>query len=78
MIDTCCARLKLKSKDWLVTRTDIVDAISKMTKIPVEQIGNVDGSKGIENLEINIKGRLYGQDPAVESVLEKSMLAVPV
>lgn len=71
LIDTCCARLKLKSKDWLVTRTDIVDAISKMTKIPVEQIGNVDGSKGIENLEINIKGRLYGQDPAVESVLEK-------
>ena len=71
LIDTCCARLKLKSKDWLVTRTDVVDAISKVTKIPVEQIGNVDGTKGIENLEINIKGRLYGQDPAVESVLEK-------
>ena len=71
LIDTCCARLKLKSKDWLVTRTDVVDAISKATKIPVEQIGNVDGTKGIENLEINIKGRLYGQDAAVESVLEK-------
>ena len=71
LIDTCCARLKLKSKDWLVTRTDVVDAISKVTKIPVEQIGNVDGTKGIENLEINIKARLYGQDSAVESVLEK-------
>ena len=71
LIDTCCARLKLKSKDWLVTRTDVVDAISKVTKIPVEQIGNVEGTKGIENLEINIKGRLYGQDTAVESVLEK-------
>jgi ATP-dependent Clp protease ATP-binding subunit ClpA len=71
LIDTCCARLKLKSKDWLVTRTDVVDAISKVTKIPAEQIGNVDGTKGIENLEINIKARLYGQDPAVESVLEK-------
>ena len=71
LIDSCCARLKLKSKDWLVTRTDIVDAISKMTKIPVEQIGNTEGTKGIDNLEINIKGKLYGQDSAVDSVLEK-------
>jgi ATP-dependent Clp protease ATP-binding subunit ClpA len=42
-----------------------------MTKIPVEQIGNTEGTKGIESLEINIKGKLYGQDAAVESVLEK-------
>lgn len=71
LIDSCCARLKLKSSNWIVTRTDIVDAISKMTKIPVEQIGNTEGTKGIDNLEINIKGKLYGQDQAVESVLEK-------
>ena len=71
LIDSCCARLKLKSENWIVTRTDIVDAISKMTKIPVEQIGNTEGTKGIDNLEINIKGKLYGQDAAVESVLEK-------
>ena len=71
LIDSCCARLKLKSDNWIVTRTDIVDAISKMTKIPVEQIGNTEGTKGIESLEINIKGKLYGQDAAVESVLEK-------
>jgi ATP-dependent Clp protease ATP-binding subunit ClpA len=71
LIDICCARHKINSADWTIVRNDIVSAISKMTKIPVEQIGNVDGTKGIENLEINIKGRLYGQDPAVESVLEK-------
>lgn len=71
LIDACCAKLKIKDKDWNVTKDDVVAAISRMTRIPVEQVGNTEGTKGIENLESNIKDRLYGQDSAVDSVLEK-------
>ena len=71
LIDICCARRKLAESDWTIVRSDIVDAVSKMTKIPVEQIGSTDNSKGIENLETKIKDRLFGQDNVVETVLEK-------
>ena len=68
LIDSTCARLKLSTAIWTVTRPDIIDSIAKMTKIPAEQIGN---TKAIGNFEDNIKERLYGQDSAVDSVLEK-------
>ena len=71
LIDASCAKLKIKNIDWTVTKDDIVSAISRMTRIPIDQIGNSEGTKGIENLEINIKDRLYGQNTAVDTVLEK-------
>jgi len=71
LIDICCARHKIHSSNWTISRNDIVGAISKMTKIPVEQIGTTENSKGIENLETKIKDKLFGQDKAIESVLEK-------
>lgn len=71
LIDICCARHKIYSSNWTIVRNDIVGAISKMTKIPVEQIGATENSKGIENLETKIKDKLFGQDKAIESVLEK-------
>ena len=71
LIDICCARRKLAETTWTITRSDIVDALSKMTKIPVEQIGSTENSKGIESLEVKIKDKLFGQDRAIETVLEK-------
>jgi ATP-dependent Clp protease ATP-binding subunit ClpA len=71
LIDACCAKLKIKNDSWIVTRSDIVQAISGMTKIPVEQIDNVQGTKSIVGLEPTIKEKLYGQDTAVDTVLEK-------
>lgn len=71
LIDACCAKLKINSTVWTVTRTDIIGCLSQMTKIPVDQLGNTEGSKGIENLESMIKGKLFGQDTAVDNVLEK-------
>ncbi len=75
LIDTCSARLKIKTVDFVVTRPHIVDAISKFTKIPVEQIGNSQNGNAITNLESNIKVKLYGQDSAVDAVLEKIYVA---
>jgi ATP-dependent Clp protease ATP-binding subunit ClpA len=75
LIDSCCAKLKIKSADFVVSRNNVVDAISKSTRIPVEQIGNSNSSGAITNLEGNIKDKLYGQDSAVDSVLEKIYVA---
>ena len=75
LVDSCCAKLKIKSEDFVVARNHVVDAISKSTRIPVEQIGNSNSSGAITNLESNIKEKLYGQDSAVDSVLEKIYVA---
>ena len=68
LIDSTCARLKLSTAIWTVTRADIIDSIAKMTKIPAEQIGN---TRAVDNYEDNIKEQLYGQDQAVSDVLVK-------
>jgi ATP-dependent Clp protease ATP-binding subunit ClpA len=71
LIDASCAKLKIKGEAWIVDRAVIINTISRLTRIPVEQIGNTEGAKGIEGLEANVKDRLYGQDAAVDTVLEK-------
>jgi ATP-dependent Clp protease ATP-binding subunit ClpA len=71
LIDACCAKLKVRNTTWSVTKSDIVNAISRMTRIPVDQIGNTSGTNGLADLEGTIKHKLYGQDQAVDTVLEK-------
>lgn len=79
LIDIACARLKIVTDDFVVTRSHIVDAISKMTKIPAEQIGQSEDTKDagtvLQGMEGRIKEKLYGQDKAVEDVLEKIYVA---
>lgn len=70
LIDTASAKLKLAGVDFVVRKSHIIDAISKFTKIPVEQLDN-ETVKTLENLEDNIKVKLYGQDQAVVDVLDK-------
>ena len=73
LIDTACAKTKLYQTNWTVSRRNIIDSLSKFTKIPVEQLSSeADGDTStIQNLEPKIKTRLFGQDSAVETVLEK-------
>jgi len=71
LIDSCCAKLKLRGDIWTVTKSDIVASLSKMTKIPLNQIDNVESEETTLSLEEKIKDRLFGQDNAVQSVLEK-------
>ena len=75
LIDVCCARLKIKSSDFVVNRSHIVDAISKFTKIPAEQIGSTNATNAVISLESKVKEKLYGQDSAVDAVLEKIYVA---
>ena len=73
LIDTACAKTKLYQTNWTVSRRNIIDSLSKFTKIPVEQLSSeADGDTStIQNLEPKIKTRLFGQDSAIETVLEK-------
>ena len=70
LIDTSAARLKLISSDFIVRKSHIIETLSKTTKIPVDQFDN-HTNKNIENLESNIKSKLFGQENAVTDVLEK-------
>ena len=74
LIDTAAAKLKINAMNWTVRKSNIVDIISKFTKIPAEQIGN-ESTKSLVNLEKTIKNKLYGQDQVVDTVLEKIYVA---
>ena len=70
LIDTASAKLKINTVDFIVRKSHIIDAISKFTKIPVEQMDE-DTVSNLSNLESNIKEKLFGQDEAVNEVLDK-------
>ena len=70
LIDTASAKVKLKRSNFVLQRKDIIEAVSKATKIPVEQLGTDQGSVGISKLEDHIKSKLFGQDQVVDTLLE--------
>ena len=75
LIDMSCARLKIKQPTWVVDKDQIVETISKATKIPMENLDNKETTNTLVNLDSTIKERLYGQDQAIEDVLEKIYVA---
>ena len=75
LIDMSCARLKIKNPNFIVTKDDIVETIAKATKIPKENLLSEKANENLTNLETTIKDHLYGQDSAVDQVLEKIYIA---
>jgi ATP-dependent Clp protease ATP-binding subunit ClpA len=78
LIDSACAKLKVKQNnqdgwEFVCGRSHIVEAISRATKIPVEQLKdrNDEDTSNLTDIESNIKSRLFGQDTTVDSVLER-------
>jgi ATP-dependent Clp protease ATP-binding subunit ClpA len=70
LVDTACAKLKIANPTFTIYRSDIIDILSKFTKIPADQLGTETTSNLLE-LDQVIKQRLYGQDAVVDAVLEK-------
>jgi ATP-dependent Clp protease ATP-binding subunit ClpA len=75
LIDMSCARLKIKNSTWVVNKDEIVETLSKATKIPMENLDNKESTATLLNIDTVIKERLYGQDSAVDQVLEKIYVA---
>jgi ATP-dependent Clp protease ATP-binding subunit ClpA len=71
LIDAASAKQKvLGNKDIEITKKMIYDEVEKYTGVPADKLQG-DNYERINNLESNIKDKLYGQDDAVNDVLER-------
>jgi len=71
LLDGACAQERVKDLgNVTVTQEMIMAQLSRVTSVPMDRLQN-ERSKKIIELESNIKQRLYGQDAAVDSVLER-------
>ena len=77
LIDVACSRFNLnnvKTRKRLVTATGIQYELSKIVKIDAEQIAQKE-TLNLKNLEKNLKGVVYGQDEAIENIVDKILVA---
>ncbi len=72
LIDTAAAKLKISQQNWTVNKRHIMEALSKSAKVPIEQLTNDQTGSGhnLQNVEITVKTKLFGQDTSVDTVLE--------
>jgi ATP-dependent Clp protease ATP-binding subunit ClpA len=71
LLDGACAKERVKDKGNVnVTKEMIMAQLSRVTEVPMDRLQN-ERSTNIVGLENNIKEKLYGQDDAVDSVLER-------
>jgi ATP-dependent Clp protease ATP-binding subunit ClpA len=76
IIDCACARYKLKDDESMEGVTQIVDIeqvtyeLSKMINMPLETVAQKE-SKNLADLDTQMKGVVYGQDGAVDTLLDK-------
>jgi ATP-dependent Clp protease ATP-binding subunit ClpA len=75
LIDRACARFKVKDETTgIVDHEEILFEISKISGIPFEQITNKE-TNNLSELENNMKGKVFGQDLAINSLLDKVFIA---
>ena len=71
LLDAACAKQKvLGNEGAIITKQLVYDQVEKFTGVPADKL-NGDNYDRITNLEMNIKGKLYGQDETVQQVLER-------
>jgi len=71
LLDGACARERVQDRsDAEITRDLIMAQVSRVTTVPMDRLQNERSSKILE-LESNIKQKLYGQDTAVDAVLDR-------
>jgi len=75
LIDCACARFKVKDEEGgVVDHEEILFEVSKIAKLPVEQLTNKEGTN-LGSLEKNMKSKVYGQEKAIETLLDKVFIA---
>ena len=71
IIDRAAARFKIRNEEnGVVDHDEIVFEVSKLSGLPLEQIGNKE-SLNLNTLEKNMRDNVYGQDKAIDSILDK-------
>ena len=71
LLDGACAKERVKDQGQVNISRDLIMAqLARTTDIPIDRLQNERSTKIVE-LENNIKQKLYGQDAAVDAVLER-------
>jgi ATP-dependent Clp protease ATP-binding subunit ClpA len=71
LLDASCARERVKDEGTITITKELIQAqVSRVAGVPVDRLQNERSAK-IMDLESNIKQKLYGQDSAVDAVLER-------
>jgi ATP-dependent Clp protease ATP-binding subunit ClpA len=71
LVDAACARERVKDAGLVTITKSMIEAqLSRVSGVPVDKLQNERSAKIVE-LESNVKQRLYGQDTAVDTVLER-------
>jgi ATP-dependent Clp protease ATP-binding subunit ClpA len=75
LIDCACARFKVKDEEnGIVDHDEIVFEVAKLANLPIESIGAKEGSN-LANLDKNLRNKVFGQEKAIESLLDKIFIA---
>tara|TARA_Y100001970_G_scaffold90489_2_gene114107 strand:- start:3663 stop:5885 length:2223 start_codon:yes stop_codon:yes gene_type:complete len=76
LLDSACARLKLKKRiaDKDIKTINIQKEVSRIANIPLEQLTHAENKK-LENLEDNMKKKVFGQEKAIDTLLDKIYIA---
>ena len=71
LLDASCARERVKDEGTVTVTKEMIQAqVSRVAGVPVDRLQNERSAK-IVDLDSNIKQKLYGQDQAVDAVLER-------
>lgn len=71
LLDAACARERVRDAGTVTITKELIQAqVSRVAGVPVDRLQNERSAK-IMDLESNIKQKLYGQDAAVDAVLER-------
>jgi ATP-dependent Clp protease ATP-binding subunit ClpA len=76
LIDVACSRFKVlnQTENKVVTEQSIQKELSKMINLPAEQVAEKE-SENLAHLEDNLKRVVYGQDSAIESIVDKILVS---
>jgi ATP-dependent Clp protease ATP-binding subunit ClpA len=75
LIDCACARFKIKDEEnGIVDHDEILFEVSKATGLPLDQIASKE-SKNLKDLDKNLRSKVYGQETAIEMLLDKIFIA---
>ena len=75
LIDLACSRFKINEEDEkIVTGEKIEFELAKLVNIPAETVSQKE-TDNLKNLEHNLKGSVFGQDDAIEGIVDKILVA---
>jgi len=76
LIDLACSRFNLKeqAEEKLVGADEIQFELAKVVNLPAEQVAEKE-TENLAKLEKNIKSSVYGQDKAIEDLVDKILVA---